>query len=384
MITISPALDDLTSLFEEARTNSEFDFVLTLINYKGMGTPKLTTNLYEWFDAIEFYKRLYNSVSLKEKTRIGVLIYSTFFESSDFYNIIGSLCRIKLGYKGSSYLFWKTKKYERLLGIGEKHEFLLELLEDAGKQNIANFFLDNHFKEIRNAFFHSAYSLSDEEYILHDSDPVFIGGIGQSSLNVDSFLYPKIDLIISIFDTFKKAYLASVNLYQEDKEVVGLFPDRYKITILGSANGLKGFRIKNAVQFYGNWHDSGIWHDEKYDIWAGNNITMYFDDIETIEIKEQLRRYENKSDITKSDLEFHNLIDKIKERQVPQEIIRATNLLVKFGNVRFQKMADEQNQHKKKSFAKIILPYYQRAAEIGSQYFDTKDLLQRIKELEND
>ncbi len=376
-------LDDLTTLFNEAKQRSEFDFILTLINYRGMGSQKLSTNLHEWFDAIEFYKQLYEFHSGKEKTRIGALLYSTFFENSDFYNIIGSLCRIKLGYKGSSYLFWKTKKYERLLGIGEKQEFLIELLEDAGKQNIVAFFTENHFKEIRNSFFHSAYSLSDEDYILHDSDPIVIGRIGQSSFNVEKFFYPKIGNIILFLDTFKKLYLESFDSYKEDKEVVGLFPNPSNITLMGSNEGLKGFRIKNAVQFYGEWHDSGIWYDEEYDMWAGRNINMYFDNIETIEIKDQLSRYENKDDINKSDIEFQNLNDKIKERQDPTEIQRATQLLVKFGNVRYKKMNEEQNPYKKQSFPKIILPYYQRAAEIGSQIFDMTELNKRIKELEN-
>ena len=103
-------INDLKSLFEEAKKKNEFDFVLTLINYRGMGTHKLMTNLYEWFDAIGFYNNLYHVYTGKEKTRIAALIYSTFFENSDFYNIIGSLCKVKTGYKGSSYLFWKTKK----------------------------------------------------------------------------------------------------------------------------------------------------------------------------------------------------------------------------------------------------------------------------------
>jgi len=39
-------LKDLSTLFDEAKQKSEFDFVLTLINYRGMGTHKLTSNLY--------------------------------------------------------------------------------------------------------------------------------------------------------------------------------------------------------------------------------------------------------------------------------------------------------------------------------------------------
>jgi hypothetical protein len=162
------------------------------------------------------------------------LLYSIFFENSDFYNIIGSLCKIKLGYKGSSYLFWKTKKYERLLGIGEKKDFLLELLEDADKQKIISFFNDNHFKEIRNTYFHSAYSLSEEDYILHDSDPIYISGVGYNSFNVKEFFYPKIENVIKFFDAFKKLYFDSFTSYQTDKEVDALFPNPCKATILGS------------------------------------------------------------------------------------------------------------------------------------------------------
>ena len=42
----------------------------------------------QWFDALEFYKKLYQEHTGKEQTRISALIYSTFFENSDFYNIV--------------------------------------------------------------------------------------------------------------------------------------------------------------------------------------------------------------------------------------------------------------------------------------------------------
>lgn len=375
-------LNDLETLFAEAKNISEFDFVLTLINYKGMGSQHLMTNLHEWFQAIEFYKKLYLDFSGKEKTRIGVLLYSTFFENSDFYNILGSLCRIKLGFKGSSFLFWKTKKYERLLGIGEKQDFLIELLDDAEKPQIINFFEKNHFKAIRNTFFHSAYSLSETEYILHDSEPLNIDGIENLSIDVEGFIYPTINNVISFFDKFKELYFDSFYAYTSDKEVEGKFPNLSKITILGSSLGLKGFVIKNAVVFYGKPHDSGIEYDEDDDMWEGQNINLYFDNLETIEIREQLSRYENKADINKSDAEFHNIIDKVTERNIPTEMIRAVNLLAKFGQARDEKMQAEQNLYKKSSFPNIILPYYTRAVELGENISDMSVLKQRIKELQ--
>jgi hypothetical protein len=347
-----------------------------------MGAKELSTNLHEWFEAIDFYKKQYESLENKEKTRIGLLLYSTFFENSDFYNIIGSLCKIKLGYKGSSYLFWKTKKYERLYGIGEKQDFLLELLYDAGKPNIIAFFEENHFKEIRNTFFHSAYSLSDEEYIMHDSEPVYINSVGYSSFETKTFLYPKIENVIQFIDVFRKLYFDSFQSYIEDKVVDGFFPNPVKVTILGSKEGLKGFRIKNSVKLYEQWHDSGIWYDEKYDMWAGHNIRFDMANIETIEIDEQLTRYEKKADINKNDAEFHNMIEKIVERRKAKEIGRATILLVKFGDLRFQKMIDENNQFKRDNYPKYILPIYKRAIDIGSQLFDTKEITKRIKMIE--
>jgi hypothetical protein len=373
---------DLKTLFDEAKQRSEFDFVLTLINYRGMGTYKLMTNLYEWFDAIEFYKKLYQGHTGKEKTRIAALLYSTFFENSDFYNIIGSLCKVSTGYKGSSYLFWKTKKYDRLLGIGEKQDSILELLYDAGKPNIIDFFKQNHFKEIRNTFFHSAYALNEEEYILHDTEPIYIEGLGQSSFNIETFLYPKVENVIVFFNTFKDLYLSSFASYTADKVVRGYFPNLCDITILGAADGLKGFKIKNSVQFYGQWHDSGIWYDEQYDMYAGHNINFNMPSVETIEIDDQLKRYENKDDIHQSDVEFHNLIEKVSDRRQSNEIARATNLLLKFGGLRHKKMEQEQNPFKKRSFPKFILPFYKRAIEIGSPLFDTSEIKKVINELE--
>lgn len=188
--------------------------------------------------------------------------------------------------------------------------------------------------------------------------------------------------VILFFDRFKQLYVKSLTSYQEDKPVDGEFPNPVKATILGSKDGLKGFRIKNAVQLFGKWYDSGIWYDEKYQMWIGNNINMYFENLETIEVRDGLTRYLNKDDINKNDMEFHNLVDKVMERQVPEEIAAATDLLMRFGDARFKRMEEEENIWKKKSMPKIILPYYRRAVEIGSKIFDMTQVRKRIEILE--
>jgi hypothetical protein len=108
---------------------------------------------------------------------------------------------------------------------------------------------------------------------------------------------------------------------------------------------------------------------------------MYFQNLETIEINEQLKRYDSKSDINKNDSEFQNLIAKIKERQEPIELKKATQLLIKFGNVRYEKMNSEQNNQRKQWFPKIILQYYEKALEMGDTFFDTTELKKKISVL---
>lgn len=373
--------EDIAKLFEEAKQKSEFDFVLTLINYRGMGSRRTVTNLYEWFDAISFYKVLFQSSKGKEKTRIGTHLYSTFFENSDFYNVIGSLCRIKLGHKGSSYLFWKTRKNERYLGVGEKQSFLIELLGDAVKPSIISFLSDNYVPEIRNSFCHSDYALTESIYTIQHSDPIQDLGY---SFDVESYLFPKINNILAFFENFRRLYLEAFASYTEDKEIMGLFPNPVKINVLGSKDGLKGFRIKNSVQFFGKMHDSGIMYDEKYDMWTGLNIRFDSKNPETIEISDSLSRYEAKEEITRNDAEFMNLVDKVAERGRPDELGRAISLLVKFADKRFEKMKQEKNQFKKKNLPKSIMPYYRRAIEVGTGIFDLSPIDARIKALDEE
>ncbi|GGF28028.1 hypothetical protein [Flavobacterium limi] len=102
-------LKQIEELFSNAKSKNEFQFLLTILNYKHIGSPDEASNLKEWFSGLEFYKKLYNENKDSEKIRIGLLLYSTFFENSDFYNIVGSLCLNALNFGGSSRLFWKQK-----------------------------------------------------------------------------------------------------------------------------------------------------------------------------------------------------------------------------------------------------------------------------------
>lgn len=373
---------EIKQLFDDARTKHEFQFLLTILNYKHVANPLDSSNLYEWFDAIEFYKTLYSKHESNEKVRVGLLLYSTFFENSDFYNIIGSLCKNTMGFQGSSFLFWKTKKLERLLGTGEKIRMVSELLNDCNYNEILAFFSTVHLEQIRNTFFHSAYSIKEGYYLLFDSEPIVIGTKNTNRISIVEFLLPLIDSVIQFFDTFKQNYLASFDRYTADVAIKGYFPTLKDVIIHGTPDGLKGMTIKKTAQFYGEWADSGIYWSEEYQFWMAKNININFPQIERIEIDETLKRYEAKEDIQRDTTEFFNLVEKIAERNFyDTEIVRTIHLLIKFGDVRYLKWETEQNDRKKPSLKKWPLPFYEKAIQLN-KHWNLSKIIERKNELE--
>jgi hypothetical protein len=373
-------LKQVEELFGNAKSKNEFQFLLTILNYKHIASPDEASNLKEWFSALEFYKNLYNEKKDSEKIRIGLLLYSTFFENSDFYNIIGSLCLNTLNFGGSSRLFWKTKKQERLLGTGEKIRAIKEKLSDCNYDKLIDFFENIHYEQIRNTFFHSAYGLSEDDYILFDSEPINIAGANHYRVSIQNFLIPLIDNVIAFFDKFRNEYLKAFEEYTEEKNIKGYFPNLKDVVVHGTEKGLKGITIKKTSNFYGEWHDASILFDETYGFWVATNIHFSFPQEETIEIDETLTRYESKQDIKTTNAEFNNLVDKITERRFEREMIRIIDLLVKYGNEKYDKWKNETNDFKKQSIKKLALPFYEKVIEIN-QHLDTKEILKRMSDL---
>lgn len=374
-------LEELEIIFDNAKANNEFQFILTILNYKRIANPEESSNLYEWFSAIEFYKKLYNENSGNEKARIGLLLYSTFFENSDFYNILGSLCRNALGFGGSSYLFWKTKKQERLLGTGEKIRMITEVLNDCKYLKTIEFLESVHFEQLRNTFFHSAYSFVGDDYVMFDSAEIFIDGKNTDRVSTEKIIIPLVDKVILFFDIFKKRYLESFLEYKVEKHITGYFPDLKDVVIHGTANGLKGVTVLKTAQFYGKWSDSAILYDEKYKFWYAQNIRFSFPQIEKMEIDETISRYETKADIKTNNSEFFNLVDKVADKNLQDQMERIINLLLKFGDAKYNNWDSESNEHKKPSLQKLPLPFYQKAIQLN-KHLDLRPIIKRTKLLE--
>ncbi|MCK4922847.1 MAG: hypothetical protein KAS71_17460 [Bacteroidales bacterium] len=348
-----PLNETIKRFFNNSKQADEFEFICTLINYKGIGSRLSTSNLLEWFEAIEFYKELYAGENdLHKKLRLGLLLYSTFFESSDLYNIIGSLSRITLGFRSTPYFYFKHPKADRWFGTSEKISLVSDILIDSGFEEIEQFFVNNHVKPIRNTFFHSAYSLEKDDYQLHDSEPIFIDNVAHSNVSISDFLIPRIDKVTEFFDVFKLNYFQNYEAYKINKVVRGRFPEEMDITILGSDLGLVGFSAGGSNIRLEN------------DFWTGLNIR--FNSASEVDgyIVDELTRQINKETVRSNDGALQHLYDVITGRDKELEKQDLSKVYMRFAQMLQDKANKEESDFKQTSLYQYALTYYEKMYEL--------------------
>ena len=341
--------ESVRDLFQRAYEKDEFNFICTLINYKGMGDISSSSNLYEWFKSIEHYESIYISeAEPHKKVRIGLLIYSIFFESSDFYNILGSLARNVLGYRGSSYLYWKHDNSERWLGTGEKVSLVVEVLSDADSKGIVDFFENTHFKNIRNTFFHSSYSLDGDFYHFLDADPLKFDGIATYKLSIDEFLIPRINLVLEFFRSFKDSYFHFFTSYTSNKVIIGSFPEPSEVLILGSPNGLIGFSTQGSYVKVENGFSSAM------------NIRFEHTSETRRFIADEIKRFITKDTIRTNDGSLQHLFEVISERNLTDEKKALADIYQRFGDIKYPDIGKEENHFKQRDLIKRVFSFYEK------------------------
>ena len=344
-------------LFDKAKEKDEFEFICTLINYKGLGSIYSNSNLYEWYDAIPHYEKLfYESTKLEEKARLGLMIYSTFFESSDLYNILGSLARIILGYRSSPYLYFKKGNFERWYGTSEKISMVEEVLIDSGFPEIQEFFYNNHHKSLRNAFFHSSYSFEQGEIILHDVEPIFINNLGSMTFSIEEFLLPRFTNVLGFFKSFKEAFLSHFGSYKKSKIIKGRFPNRMNLIIVGSEDGLRGFIAGGSHILL---KDSGFIE--------GMNVIFDFPTEVDNYIKDELIRFSKKDSIHTNDGALERLYDIIQERNRPVEKENLAKIYLRFANILKDKGVKENNGFKQRDLYQRAILFFDKVQYLNSE-----------------
>lgn len=347
---------DLKRLFEEAKSKNEFEFVCTLINYKGLGSRFLGANIFEWFDAIENYERWYRDTkySLHEKGRFALLTYSTFFELGDLYLILGNLARITMGYRTTPYLYWKHEKANRWIGSAERISLIEEILIDSGFEELQKFFIETYHAQIRHAFFHSTYAFDNDEYILNEVETLYIDYVGHHSLSLTNFIFPRVELILEVCHCFKDLFTSYVKSYYENITLTTNLPGIASIEIFGSKAGLAGFKdsLGNGLEL-------------QNDVWIPT--TTHFDLPAQVDghITDELDRLSKKDKILSDDGALQHLYEVIIERNVQSEREMIGCIYANLGDKFLTMSSSEQNHFRMFKLRAIAQRFYDKMSELS-------------------
>jgi hypothetical protein len=344
-------MKELERLFEESKAKNELEFIRAVINYRGTGSRFFGSNLFEWFDAIENYERWYRTdgYSLHEKGRFSLLIYSTFFEATDLYLILGNLSRVANGLQVTPHLYWKHERQSRWLGVSERISLIEELLIDAGFESVQRFFKDNHFEQIRNAFFHSTYAFDNDEYILNDVETLYIDHLGHHTLSLTGFIFPRVETILEFFHCLKDLLIGHVKAYTEKKVAS---PGGAEIS--GSEHGLAGYK-----------DGAGNMLELKNDTWIDGNGHLDLQADVDRHIADELERFLRKNKLSTDDGCVHHLYDVIIERNNQAEREKLGGIYAKLGDMLLTMSFDEPNHFKMMNLRDITRKYYERMNELS-------------------
>lgn len=224
----------LETMFQKAQQTDEFGFVQLLLGYDGaMGDPRALSHRYE-SEALfrEFLNDVNSDPDNFKSVRIGLFLYSHFFEMSELYRILGNLLHI---IRGDGYMIglFADDGEKQSLDPTDKIAKLKELAVETGFESVIDCFDHLYYNRLRNSFFHSDYSIIGREYILMTNKPMIVDGTRTLTLDLESFIVPLTQATLHIADRFFSLLASSHQSYKSNKMIVGRFPDPQPTVILG-------------------------------------------------------------------------------------------------------------------------------------------------------
>lgn len=236
--------EECQRLFDTAKEKDEFEYVCNLINYNGMGDPRALSHIYESRDLFfQMVSLIEKSKSLHEQTRLFLLLYCHIFEMDEFYNIIGNMLRISLGERHAIKLY-NSPTIKTELKPANKLEKLECLAKKVGFELLIKTIKDLYSSSLRNSFFHSSYSLSEDYYVVISGKELKINGTSKTVASIQNEIIPITQSTVNIAGNFFNLIRSSQLAYKENKIVPSrLIPTGIEVEIIGHPErGLSGFQ----------------------------------------------------------------------------------------------------------------------------------------------
>lgn len=237
----------IAELFNKAKEVDEFEYCSTLLRVRGIEDHGWDPLLESDQLAQQLMAILNAPIESKFQIRLSLFLYCHLTEMSDVYNIVGNMLNVIIGERYSMNPFIaqlhtsnKEAKYPTA-----KAARINEWAEAVDLKIIGTIFEEMLVKEVRNAFYHSDYILTDDSFNIKQGKGVHIENIITSKVPFQ-WLFPRIQLGINTALAVINTTIDHIRSYKTDKIVKGRFAhDGSYIDIQLTTNenyGLTGFR----------------------------------------------------------------------------------------------------------------------------------------------
>jgi hypothetical protein len=239
----------IDKLFKAAKAKDEFEYACTLLNFEGVqdaGWDPLQETIYIYEDIMGL---LSAPLRADTRTRLALLLYCHLTEAQGIYKIMYNMLRVTQGDRYSAFPFHPLR---RKLRNGETVEptvrRIVREIDDYSSSNdwseIGTIFKGTVNHELRNAFYHSDYTLHRGEFRAKGSWFMHANNVQSPVLSPDE-LSAIINAGINFFQAFMDTYTRHRRSYRANKKLQGRFShdDSYaSVTLLAKrAHGLYGF-----------------------------------------------------------------------------------------------------------------------------------------------
>jgi hypothetical protein len=237
-------LNSLDPLFEKAKVTSEFEFICTLLRVEGIKSAGWDP----WENTIDVFDNIYRLASeikdYKKQTYLSLWLYGHIIEASQPYDLVANLINIIAGQRYHMQNFPDIvgkNKYSRPQTPSEKIRLLAEKAKFIAMPDSINPFDDVFDRELRNAIFHSDYSLFGDELRLTGAK------LGVKKIYSHDELSGLFNKALAYFEAFKTLMSLYINSYQEPKIIpihpgFSNDPEEKAITIVRKNHGLAGLK----------------------------------------------------------------------------------------------------------------------------------------------
>jgi len=214
----------VAELFRRAKEADEFEYCSTLLRIRGMEDAGWDP-MYESWELSQQLMALQNApLEQGLKFRLALFLYCHLTEMSDIYSIPANMLHILSGRRYSMSPFaqglnpgeqqpsYPTGKARRICALAQEH----------GMHELGELFETMLVKEVRNAFYHSDYILTNESLNIRYGKGVVIENMRDNRVPYN-WLLPRIQLGINTSLAVLNQTMDGIQSYKADKVVHGRF-----------------------------------------------------------------------------------------------------------------------------------------------------------------